>query len=103
MAKEITLVDRSVPVYSCSHILAMEISGKPTRPRESSIEVPENLPIKEVEFTRETGTVIDLLPCENTGEFFERERDEVRSSCDDKIWWVWREINLVLERTWLRR
>lgn len=69
----------------------------PTRPRESSVENPENLPIQDVEFTRQTGAVIELLPCENTDELFEMERNDVRSYCDDKIWWVWREINLVLE------
>ena len=68
-----------------------------SRPRNESVEVPENCLVAELDLTRETREAMKLFSEETTDELSNVSSDEFRARCEHGYWSVYREITLVLE------
>ena len=68
-----------------------------SRPRNDSVEVPENCLVSELDLTSETREAMKAFPEGTTDELFKVSKDEFRARCNHRHWLVYREITLVLE------
>lgn len=68
-----------------------------SRPRNESVEVPEDCLVADMDLTSETREAMKAFPERTTDELFKVSKDEFRARCNHRHWSVYREITLVLQ------